>query len=65
MQPRMVISEAGSGLAEGAEYSYVDLGDCARVALMITPRGRGTFREQAREVLSAMRTVLGKQPGAW
>jgi enamine deaminase RidA (YjgF/YER057c/UK114 family) len=29
---------------------------------MITPEGRGTFREQAREVVSAMRTVLAKQP---
>lgn len=29
---------------------------------MITPRGRGVFREQAREVLLAMRTVLGKCP---
>jgi enamine deaminase RidA (YjgF/YER057c/UK114 family) len=58
----MVVSEAGSGLAAGAAHSYVNLGDSARVALMITPQGRGTFREQAREVVSAMRTVLAKQP---
>jgi enamine deaminase RidA (YjgF/YER057c/UK114 family) len=58
----MVISEAGSGLAAGAAHSYVNLGDSARVTLMITPRGRGTFCEQAREVVSAMRAVLEKQP---
>ena len=58
----MVISQAGSGLAAAAAHSYVNLGDSARVALMITPLGRGTFREQAREVVSAMRTVLAKQP---
>jgi enamine deaminase RidA (YjgF/YER057c/UK114 family) len=58
----MVISEAGSGLAAGAAHSYVNLGDSARVTLMITPQGRGTFCEQAREVVSAMRTVLEKQP---
>jgi enamine deaminase RidA (YjgF/YER057c/UK114 family) len=29
---------------------------------MITPRGRGPFGEKAREVLLAMRTVLGKYP---
>ena len=59
---RMVISEAGSGLAPGAGHSYVNLGDSARVALMITPQGRGTFGEQTREVVSVMRTVLEKQP---
>ena len=58
----MVVSEAGSGLAAGAAHSHVNLGDSARVALMITPQGRGTFGEQAREVVSAMRTVLEKQP---
>src|ERR1022692_792395 len=61
-RPGMVISEAGAGLVAGAGHSYVNLGDSARLALMITPRGRGTFGEQAREVVSAMRTVLEKQP---
>ena len=58
----MVRAETGSRLAEGAGCSHVELGDSTRVALMITPRGRGVFREQAREVLLAMRTVLGKGP---
>jgi len=40
----------------------MNLGDSARVAAMITPQGRGTFGEQAREVLSVLRTILAKQP---
>jgi enamine deaminase RidA (YjgF/YER057c/UK114 family) len=58
----MVIAETSSDLAEGTGCSHVDLGDSTRVALMITPRGRGPFGEKAREVLLAMRTVLGKYP---
>lgn len=58
----MVRAETGFRLAEGAGCSHVELGDSTRVALMITPRGRGAFREQAREVLLAMRTILGKCP---
>jgi enamine deaminase RidA (YjgF/YER057c/UK114 family) len=58
----MVIAEIGSRRAEGAGYSHVDLGDSTRVALVITPRGRGAFRDQAREVLATMRVVLEKQP---
>ena len=60
--PPMVISEPGSNLAEGAGCSCVDLGDSVRVALMITPRGTGAVREQVREVLSVIRTMLDKQP---
>jgi enamine deaminase RidA (YjgF/YER057c/UK114 family) len=45
-----------------AEFSFIDLGDSARVALMLTPKGRGGFREQAEEVLSVLRTVLERQP---
>ena len=58
----MVIAQPGSNLAKGSACSRVDLGDFARVAFMITPRGRGTFREQAGEVLAAVRTVLAEQP---
>src|ERR1035441_3988060 len=58
----MVISEPGAGVAVGAGHSYVNLGESARVTLMITPQGRGTFSEQTREVVSVMRTVLEKQP---
>ena len=58
----MVISEPGTNLAEGAGCSSVDLGDSVRLALMITPRGSDKVREQIREVLSVIRTVLAKQP---
>src|ERR1019366_712204 len=59
---RMVIAETGSKLAKDSGCSRVDLGDSTRVALMITPRGRGAFRDQAGEVLSAVRAALDKQP---
>ena len=52
--------KSDQGRREGAECSYVRLGDSTRAALMITPRGRGTFCAQAREVLAALRTVLGQ-----
>ncbi len=58
----MVMAEASSKLAKGAGCSHVDLGDSTRVALVITPRGRGAFCDQVHEVLSAMRAVLDKHP---
>ena len=58
----IVAAKSGSGPAGGADFSYMDLGDSARVAVTITPQGRGPFREQAREVVSNLRAVLGKQP---
>lgn len=41
--------------------STVEIGDCARLSLMLTPTGRGSFAEQVREVLSQMRAVLQEQ----
>ena len=58
----MVISEPGTNLTDGASLSRVDLGDSVRLALMITPDGRDDVGEQVQEVLSAIRTVLDKQP---
>jgi enamine deaminase RidA (YjgF/YER057c/UK114 family) len=59
---RMVMATARSESGDGAEHSYVDLGDSARVALMISPQGRGPFAEQVQEVLSRLVHVLEKQP---
>ena len=56
----MVFAETDAKLAEGSGCSRVDLGDSTRVTLVITPRGRGAFRDQVREVLSAMQAVLDK-----
>jgi enamine deaminase RidA (YjgF/YER057c/UK114 family) len=58
----MVVLPAGVESAEGAAYSFVDLGDSARVALSLAPGGRGPFREQAREVMAALQAILAKQP---
>lgn len=58
----IVLAGAGADSTEGVQHSHVDLGGSARVALMITPRRRGVFRDQAREVLAAMRAVLDRQP---
>jgi enamine deaminase RidA (YjgF/YER057c/UK114 family) len=57
---RMVLTETCRP-TEGAGWSYVDLGDSTRVALMLTPSGRGCVSEQTAEVLSRLESVLGKQ----
>jgi enamine deaminase RidA (YjgF/YER057c/UK114 family) len=59
---RMVLANGRSHLGEGAEHSYVDLGDSARVAAMITAQGRGAFAEQTHEVLLRLVHVLEEQP---
>jgi enamine deaminase RidA (YjgF/YER057c/UK114 family) len=58
----MVSSRAGLHAAEAPNYSFIDLGDSARVALMLTPRGRGALAEQVCEVLASLQAVLAKQP---
>lgn len=58
---RMIVFPPKSTMSKGAEYSLVDLTDSTRAALMIVPAGRGTFDEQAREVLGSLQSVLEKQ----
>jgi len=58
----MVSANGRSASGDGAEHSYVDLGDSARVALMISPQGRGAFTGQVHEVLSRLVHVLEEQP---
>lgn len=45
----------------GVDCTRIELGDCVRLALMITPRGRGAFREQALEALARLQTVLQQE----
>ncbi len=49
-------------LAETAQFSLVDLGDTARVSLMLAPRSRGSFGEQLREIMASMEGILRQQP---
>jgi enamine deaminase RidA (YjgF/YER057c/UK114 family) len=42
----------------GEGYSAVDLGETVRISLMLVPRRRGSFGEQAQEVFSAQRQML-------
>jgi enamine deaminase RidA (YjgF/YER057c/UK114 family) len=58
----MVLANGRSKSGDGAEHSYVDLGDSARVAAMISPQGRGSFSHQLQEVLSRLVHVLEGQP---
>jgi enamine deaminase RidA (YjgF/YER057c/UK114 family) len=58
----MVLANSRSSSGDGAEHSYVDLGDSARVSAMITPQGRGIFAEQLQEVLTRLVHVLEGQP---
>ena len=46
----------------GAEHSFVDMGDSTRIALMLTPKGRGSLREQVAEIMTHLRTILGEHP---
>ena len=57
----MVLAEAAADPLGGTQRSYVNLGDSARLALMVGPRGRGTFREQANEMLAALKAALAAQ----
>ncbi|MCX7824799.1 MAG: dioxygenase [Verrucomicrobiae bacterium] len=48
--------------ADGAAYSVINLGRVTRVALMVTPQGRGDFRLQAEESLRTIHDTLAQQP---
>jgi enamine deaminase RidA (YjgF/YER057c/UK114 family) len=56
----MVAAAAGDPVG-GVQYSCVAVDGARRLALMAAPHGRGTFREQAGEVLAALRQVLERQ----
>jgi len=60
----MVAAGASPASKVEALHSYVDLGDSTRLALMITPREPGSFRDQAQEALCALRTMLDRHPGS-
>lgn len=58
--PHMVrLSEYHS--TESAQCSFVDLGDSARVSLILTPQGRGSFTEQACELVGSLQAILSRQ----
>ncbi len=56
-----VTSRLAAKSAPEAPFTVVDLGDSFRVAAMLTPRGRGDFEEQLREVLSQLSGILNRQ----
>ena len=53
---RMVVN--GSSPSQAVGVSFVDLGDSARLSLMLTPAGRGPFEEQMTELVAALRHSL-------
>jgi enamine deaminase RidA (YjgF/YER057c/UK114 family) len=57
----MVFSNRHANSKGKVEYSFVDLGDSARVAVLLAPHGRGSFAEQAREVMASLHEVLQSQ----
>ncbi len=44
-----------------APFTVVDLGDSTRVAAMLTPQSRGSFREQLTEILASLNHILRVQ----
>jgi enamine deaminase RidA (YjgF/YER057c/UK114 family) len=49
-------------LSTAGQYSVLDLTKVTRFVLMVTPRERGSFRDQMEEVLTVMRRVLDQGP---
>ncbi|MBI5688017.1 MAG: dioxygenase [Verrucomicrobia bacterium] len=47
--------------APGVQYAVIEMGKVTRLALMITPTGRGPVHLQLGEALRSLRTVLEKQ----
>jgi enamine deaminase RidA (YjgF/YER057c/UK114 family) len=62
LSPPVVTRPAGIDSTGTADHTVVTLGQCMRIALALTPRGRGPFREQASEVLARQRAILAQQP---
>ena len=48
--------------APGVQYAVIEMGRVTRLALMITPIGRGPVHMQLGEALRSLRTVLENQP---
>ena len=61
--PGKMVSTPGRLNGRPVEHTLVDLTESARVAFMVTPNGRGPFREQAEEVLASMKAALAGRPG--
>jgi enamine deaminase RidA (YjgF/YER057c/UK114 family) len=59
--PRRMVTPQRDTPGDPTDLSLVDLGSCMRVALMVTPRNRGLFQEQAKEVLERMREAIQAQ----
>ncbi|HPC61102.1 MAG TPA: dioxygenase [Verrucomicrobiota bacterium] len=59
---RLVRNLSGEDSEVRAQGSYVDLGDSARMAVLLCPEGRGTFKEQVNDVLSLLATSLEGRP---
>lgn len=57
-----IVSTSGTGSLSGSGHSVMDLGSSTHMVLMLSPRGHGSFREQAVEVLSSVISLLQKQP---
>lgn len=60
--PRPVVLPGGPNGEPGAVYTRVQLGRLTRAALALTPAGRGTPADQAREAIQTLDRVLAGQP---
>jgi enamine deaminase RidA (YjgF/YER057c/UK114 family) len=57
----MVFRRQPADSAAGEGFSSIQLGNSRRLSLMLVPRGRGSFKEQAREILSIKEQLLEQQ----
>ena len=56
-----LVSNGSPQTPGSADYSVLDLADTTRLALLVTARAEGDFRQQALEVLEVMRAVLSER----
>jgi enamine deaminase RidA (YjgF/YER057c/UK114 family) len=57
-----VLAQKDANGGSSAQFSVVNLGNARRLTVVSTPFGRGSFHDQAREVLSALDALLDQQP---
>src|SRR5215472_12752236 len=57
----MVFRRQPEDSAAGEGFSSIQLGNSSRLSLMLVPRGRGSLKEQAREILSVKEQLLEQQ----
>jgi enamine deaminase RidA (YjgF/YER057c/UK114 family) len=60
--PRLVVPAPNPSTDAAPESSLIDLGDSARLALVLIPEAKGSLQHQATDVLARLQSILARQP---